>query len=351
LLFAMGFIVGQQIYYYIYKKEGKPEKDVETLTIFMIISTIIGARLGHVLFYEPARFLANPLEILQIWKGGLASHGASVGILTGIWIYCNYYININHKEFKIRKRKKEGQNFLYVMDRLVIVAALGGAFIRTGNFVNSEIIGKPTNTDYGVVFARDVEELFEYDQIVDEAQIVRITNPVTVENEKGYIPVKLVLTFNNEAIQQTMINQYLDHYAKRKLTVYDYATLHVYQDPNETLKYALSKNSDGAIVANISLLGIPRHPAQLYEALSSFLLFLLLLWMWTWKKEKTPEGQIFGLFLVILFTLRFFYEFMKENQVDFENDIPLNMGQWLSIPFIVAGLIIFVRAIRSSNTT
>ena len=170
LLFAIAFIIGQQIYFYFYKQEGKPEKDVETLTIYIVIGTILGARLGHVLFYEPDRFLANPLEILKIWKGGLASHGAAAGIILCVLVYSNYLIRIGLSEFKIKRKKREGQGFLYIMDRIVIVVALGGAFIRFGNFMNSEIIGKPTTSDNGVVFARDVIDRLKYENSIDKVK-------------------------------------------------------------------------------------------------------------------------------------------------------------------------------------
>ncbi|MFC2126641.1 prolipoprotein diacylglyceryl transferase, partial [Bacteroidota bacterium] len=276
LLFAIAFIVGQQIYFLIYKKENKPEKDVETLTIYLIVATLIGARLGHVIFYEPFRYLSNPLEILQIWKGGLASHGASIGILLGIYIYSNYFIKITFSEFKITKRKKEGQSFLYVMDRIVIVAALGGAFIRTGNFVNSEIIGKPTYNSSGILFAWDAIERFEYDQIIDEARVEKNNKSGTSDNYNGYKPVDLILTFSEDVDQERMVRQYVEIHVKRILTTYDYAALHIYEEPGEIIKYSISQSPEGAYVANISTLGIPRYPAQLYEAFSSFLLFLLL---------------------------------------------------------------------------
>ena len=87
LLFAMGFIIGQQIMFYIFKSEGKPKQDVETLTLYMVIATVIGARLGHCWFYDPIFYLQNPLDLLKVWEGGLASHGAAIGILTGIYVY------------------------------------------------------------------------------------------------------------------------------------------------------------------------------------------------------------------------------------------------------------------------
>ncbi len=116
LLFALAFIASFKIMQWIYKRENKPESDVEQLVIYAIVGTVIGARLGHCLFYNPEYYLANPLEILMVWKGGLASHGTSIGIPIAIYLYT--------------KNKKI--SFLWQMDRVVIVTALGGSFIRLG---------------------------------------------------------------------------------------------------------------------------------------------------------------------------------------------------------------------------
>jgi prolipoprotein diacylglyceryl transferase len=137
LLFALGFLIGQQILFHIFRKEGKPESDVETLTVYMVIATVIGARLGHVLFYEPAEYLRNPIDILKIWEGGLASHGATIGILFALYLYA---------------RKKKDQTYLWVVDRIVITVAFAGMLIRLGNLMNSEIYGHETSLPWGFIF-------------------------------------------------------------------------------------------------------------------------------------------------------------------------------------------------------
>nr|WP_026462988.1 prolipoprotein diacylglyceryl transferase [Adhaeribacter aquaticus] len=233
LLFASGFIFGQIILTRMYKAERVSEKWVDVITLYMIVGTVLGARLGHCLFYEPDVYLSDPIRILKIWEGGLASHGATVGILLALYLYSRKY------RF----------DYLWVLDRIVIVVALGGALIRLGNLFNSEIVGKATNVPWAFVFMRN----YEFPQV-------------------------------------------------------------------------------------------PRHPAQLYESISSFLIFLGLLFLWSRKKEATPRGRIFGLFVVILFTLRFLYEFLKEAQVEFEESMTLNMGQILSIPLILVGLYILIRS-------
>jgi phosphatidylglycerol---prolipoprotein diacylglyceryl transferase len=348
LLFAIAFIVGQQIYYYLYKVEGKSEKDVETLTIFIVVGTIIGARLGHVFFYEPDRFLSHPMEILMIWKGGLASHGAAIGIIVSVLLYCNYLVKINFNEFTFKRRKREGQGFLYVMDRIVIVVALGGFFVRSGNFMNSEIIGIPTHTNYGVLFARDVIDQLEFRQEnVEKVFITRGDQPAA--SDSASFPVNIHMVFKKANMSEDYIKAYLTNQVKRELSGYEMIRMHINEPENRPLDFALSRNKNGAYEAVIHTYGIPRHPAQLYEAASCLVLFFALFFVWKERWKIIADGKIFGTFLIVVFTLRFLYEFLKENQVPFENNIPLNMGQWLSIPLVLLGIILMFRKGRSTN--
>ena len=241
LFFALGFLIGMQIMSSIFKKERKPIADTDTLLIYMVVATILGARIGHFLFYEPEVLLHNPLTVITPPFAGLASHGALVGILLGLWLYSR------RKESKL-----SGQTFLWVTDRIAIVVALAGACIRFGNLMNSEIVGRPTDVPWAFVFMNNSE------------------------------------------------------YAK-----------------------------------------IPRHPAQLYESLSCLVLFFVLLWFWNRHKEQTPPGSMLGIFLIWVFGLRFFYEYLKENQVAFENNLALNVGQLLSIPTVLLGIYFLVRSYRN----
>ena len=225
LLFASSFFFGYIIMNKMFKNEKLGEDVLDRLTIYMAVGTIVGARLGHCLFYEPSYYLKNPLEILMIWHGGLASHGAGIGILLAIWYFA----------------RKERKDYLWVMDRIVITVALAGFFIRMGNLMNSEIYGVETTVPWGFVFLRNHE------------------------------------------------------------------------------------------VA-------PKHPTQIYEALAYLAIFVLLYKLYWVKKGEHLQGLLFSLFLVLVFTSRFFIEFLKEDQVAFEATMKINMGQWLSIPFIVAGL-------------
>lgn len=240
LLFAAGFLIGQQIMIHIFKKERKPLEDIDALTLYMVISTVVGARVGHFLFYEPEVLFKNPLEVILPPYAGLASHGAVIGIITGLFLYS-------------RSRKATGQTFLWISDRMVILVALAGSFIRFGNLMNSEIVGRPTDLPWGFIFMKNTE-----------------------------------------------------------------------------------------------FLQIPRHPAQLYESISCFILFFILLGLWNKFKENTPRGLLLGVFFVWVFTLRFLYEFLKENQEAFEANYALNMGQILSIPVVILGLYFIIQSRKNA---
>ena len=240
LLFAMGFLIGFQIIARVFKFENRDEKDLDKLLLTMILSIVLGARIGHYLFYEGGHFMDNPMAFL--WDmlvppySGLASHGAAFGVLIGLIIF---------------KKRNPTYDYLWLTDRMVIVSALGGAFIRFRNFMNSEIVGKATDKPWGVLFKRN----FEFEQVA-------------------------------------------------------------------------------------------RHPAQLYESISCLVLFVILFFLYKRWKEKTPRGLLTGIFFVWIFGLRFFYEFLKENQEQFEDSMALNMGQILSIPVVLFGLFVMVKALR-----
>jgi prolipoprotein diacylglyceryl transferase len=236
LLFATAFLSGYIVFTRYLATERLTSEMLDQLLIYIAVGTVIGARLGHCFFYEPEYFLKNPVEILKIWKGGLASHGAAIGILLALWLY-------------IRKHKL---SFLWLIDRIVIVVALGGAFIRLGNLFNSEIYGLPTDLPWGFEFVRD--------------------------------------------------------------KLYDSTT--------------------GELLPTVA-----RHPTQLYEALSYILIFTVLFIFYRKRYLKVRDGFIFGLFMILLFAARFFIEFVKNDQVAFEAGMKFNMGQLLSLPFILAGVV------------
>ena len=240
LFFALSFVLGQQLMYYIFKVENKPATDVDKLLMYVVLATIIGARLGHYLFYEWQLLLAHPWQWLSSLVtppfAGLASHGAAIAIVLSLFLY---------------SRKKSDQGFFWVTDRVAIVGSIGG-LIRIGNLFNSEIYGEPTSLPWGFLFVRE-------------------TDP-------------------------TLLPQ------------------------------------------------VPRHPTQLYEALFCLFLLGLLLYLWKYKRQRLQDGFITGVFLILLFSFRFLVELLKNNQAIFEENLHLNMGQILSVPAILAGIVILLRA-------
>jgi len=345
LFFALGFLLGQQILIRIYKQEGKSEKHVETLTIYMVIATVIGARLGHCIFYEPDYFLTKEhfIEILYIWKGGLASHGATIGILIAIYLY---------------SKKVTDQSYFYVLDRLVITIALAGCLIRLGNLMNSEIIGKPSDSPIAFLFVNDTKSSLESEgegiiQKVDvkkNGKTIDYTSPFQSAEEPIKLEgINLNVAFNKNSISPDSINSYLSR-MKDGIKGYESVRENVIftEIPAE-----IKTNPNGSYSATLQAFAIPRLPSQLFEGISSFILFVILYLIYNQKKGKTPEGRIFGLFTTILFTLRFIYEFNKENQVAAENDLiaqyGLNIGQLLSIPMILIGLFILMRSFLKKN--
>ena len=344
LLFALGFLLGQQIMFFMYRKEGKPVQDVETLTIFMVVATIVGARLGHVFFYEPDKYLSDPIEILNIRGGGLASHGAAIGILTAIYLYVNYLIRFHNGKPEVKKRKRPGQSYLWVVDKVVIVTAFIGTLIRIGNFMNSEIVGEPTGTEYGVVYGHGLEDAAMYygRGAVTSAETYKAKSSGMTEAFEA--PVRLELEFQR-GVDTTQASAIIQNQLKTALVNSPRAERFFDQPADAPIPYKLYQRS-GIVTAEVYVNGIPRHPTQLYEATSYLFIFFLLYLIWYRKKENTPEGLLFGVFLITRWSFRFLWEFLKEEQVAFEEGMTLNMGQWLSIPLILAGVVILVYSLR-----
>jgi phosphatidylglycerol---prolipoprotein diacylglyceryl transferase len=343
LFFALGFLISQQILYYIYRKEGKPESDVDTLTIYMVIATILGARLGHVIFYQPEIIWEEPLSIFLPFEfdpfrftglQGLASHGGAIGILFALWLYS--------------RKKKPGQSYFQVVDRIVILVALTGALIRLGNYFNSEIIGLPTDAAVGVVFANPLTKALEDERYDPQGVIESVAyrkNEADVEPSNGRVPISIYVFFNKGVPEQ-------EARAMIDFTVNDLISNRLYEffdEGNAPLDYELTTQESGALAARINVMAISRHPAQLYESISCVVLFILLFMIWSQYKENLPTGRLLGIFLIVCFGLRFLYEYLKENQVAFEDKLPLNMGQILSIPLVVAGIFILAYSFRKKN--
>jgi len=346
LFFALGFLISQQILYYMYRKEGKSERDVDTLTIYMVIATILGARLGHVIFYQPEIITENPLGILLPFEfqpsfkftgfEGLASHGAAIGILFALWLYS--------------RKNKPGQSYLQVVDRIVILVALTGALIRLGNYFNAEIIGKPTDKPWGVVFTGKLTELATDSRVDREGiveDIVIVKNDSLETKEYGRSPI-LVYFFFKPGATTEQIDYYLSGHI-RQLTI---GRLSEFFDETHHMRldYDTAKPDEtGGYIAKVRMYGVARHPAQLYESIACVILFILLLLIWMKYKEKLPAGRLLGIFLIWCFGLRFVFEFLKENQVGFESTMLINMGQILSIPLFIAGIVILIMSYRKKT--
>ncbi len=282
LMFVVAFTLGWILTKKIYEREGLAQEKLDSLFIYMVVAVLVGARLGHVIFYQPELFVQDPLSVfLPIqtvpefeFTGfqGLASHGAAIAIVIAMYYYSKKVIQ---------------KPILWILDRIIIAVAAGGVFVRIGNFMNSEIIGKPSGDfPLGVRFVHEG---------------IR----------------------KQEAVQATGI-----------------------QDPAKAYD-AIVHNPQFAELLN----SVPfRHPAQLYEA-AGYVIVFLVCWYLYWKTERRKQiGYIFGVFLILLFMVRFLVEFVKESQGGFESLLGLlSTGQWLSVPFIVAGAIILLRATRKHS--
>ena len=234
-LFATAILTGLQLMKWVYTREGKSEDLVDSGFIYTVIGIVVGARLVHCFFYDPAFYAANPMKILAVWEGGLASHGGGLGVIIALYFYV--------KKYKL--------DFMWLLDRMVLPTALFAFFVRIGNLMNSEILGMKTDVSWAIIFSR-------------------------VDN-------------------------------------------------------------------------VPRHPAQLYEALAYLVIFFILLFIYKNRKVLQP-GFLFGMFLTLVFSARFLVEFVKERQASYSSDLILNTGQALSIPFLLVGIGLIIYSMKSSKT-
>jgi prolipoprotein diacylglyceryltransferase len=334
LLFALGFIISQQIMVYFFKKEGKDVNTVDKLTIYMVLATIIGARLGHVLFYEPAKYLSNPLDIFKIWEGGLASHGAAISIPLAIWLYA---------------RSTKGQRYLWICDRIVIVIALTGCLIRTGNLMNSEIGGKDTGTDSGIVYARDTEDLLASLRVpIESIEAYKPTDREAEQMGTGIVPINFELLISKGNYSKEELQSILSQDIKYALTQFNSSKEFLAEPEQTPLQFELKEQPSNYLVT-VKTFGRAKYPTQLYEAGSYLLIFFLLLGLWMKHKARLPDGLLLGLFFILVFGARFFWEFFKAVQVDFEQSMQLNMGQLLSIPLVTLGLVLVIRALKKGS--
>ncbi len=244
LMFLVGFLGGYKIIEKIFKREGAPESWLGSLLIYVMLGTIIGARLGHVFFYEWDQYSQDPIAIFKVWEGGLASHGGTIGVVLAVILFSKYTAH---------------RNVLWTLDRLAIAVAMVAGLIRLGNLFNHEIYGHVTDVPWAFCF---------------------------IDNIRAW------------------------------------------QTGAEPIFTA------------------PSHPTQIYEALCYFALFGLMMWLYWKKNAQERQGLLLGIFFTWVFGSRFLIEFVKNNQVAWEDSMTLNMGQWLSVPFVLIGITLIIYALK-----
>lgn len=338
VLFAIGFVIGRFIVVRSYKLENGYDLTVDLQMVYMVIGILMGSRIGHILFYEPSLLNKNFFELFFFWQSGLASHGAAVGIILSMGFY-SYYI---HKEgffFRLKDRLRRGYNYYQVMDRMIIAVALGCSLIRIGNFINSEIIGKPTERNYGVIFTKPVEN-----QIKNQLPFVKeVTFTETGQFQKEGRPIlKTSIIFKNELYMESRIRKSIKKSLGFILPVNTHVGSHVINPLGSKVEHSFVRTPN-SFELHLETVGIYRHPSQIYEAITYGFIWLLIYFIYNKHRKKLRPGSLFGLFLITIFPARFLLEFFKENQVAFENNLYLNMGQFLSIPLFLYGIYVFFR--------
>ena len=331
-LFALGFIVGRYIVVRSYKLENGYDLTVDKQMFYMVAGTLFGSRMGHVIFYEPEILKTNFFKLFYFWESGLASHGAAIGILFGMALY-SYKLRFSGFSLSFIDRLRRGYSYYQVMDRMVIAIALGCAFIRIGNFFNSEIIGKPTESNYGVVFTQPIEK-----KIKSQLPFVKHVNFTSGDEyyELGKPILQTSIVFENNLYMEDRIRNSVEKRLKYILPNKISSYTNVINPYQGSLDYSFHRTKD-KFELRFKSVGVNRHPAQLYEALNYFIIGVLLFLIWNKHRSRLRPGRLLGLFFLIAFSTRFFIEGIKENQVSFENSLYLNMGQLLSIPMFLLG--------------
>lgn len=324
LLWALGFFIAQRLVIFMYGIEKKPGRDLDALLIYLIVGTVAGARLMHCLFYDPGYYARNPIAILRIWEGGLASHGAAIGILTALFVFA---------------RRKKDQPFLWLVDRIAIVAAIVGGLVRVGNFINSEVIGTPTLGSYGVVFVAPVLDAARSSTPAIASVDMR-QDPLRTPAGPGVVPLTLSVAPRDSILSDMQRLGILQRVQAAILASAD-ALANVRPDRLQSL----SQPEEGSGGLDLHLIGIARHPVQLYEAAVYLLLAAGLFAVWWRRRSAIPYGQLLGWFLVVTFGSRFFLEYLKAPVTPADSQLPISIGQMLSIPFAFAG-IVFLRSVR-----
>ena len=320
LFFALSFVIGFQLVKRMFANESSPESWMDKLLVYTVVGTIIGARLGHVFFYDWDYYSKNLIEIPMVWKGGLASHGAAIALVFAMWLY---------------SKKVTNKSTLWSLDKLVIGVALAAGFIRVGNLMNSEIVGQRTSDSSGFFYEhKSASTIGSYFRVSQDKVIFIETQEDTIINQIKYPKVFVSIPLGS--------NQMNPAYTKAFSKDFSYNTLSEDADffgGDFSNNYKVSPKNELLMPIYI----IPRAATQLWEAFSYWAIFILLFWGY-WKKGwYLYEGRLFGLFLTLLFTARLVIEFFKEHQTLSEAS-SLTMGQYLSIPMIIIGLYFSIKS-------
>lgn len=330
LLFALGFVLGYLYMKGIYKKEGIAQEKLDTLLTYTVIATIVGARLGHVFFYQWEEYAKDPITILYVWEGGLASHGAAIAIIIAMIIYA---------------RKVVHKSPLWILDRVVITVALAACFIRLGNFANSEIYGDISNSAWETVFTDPVRQriLYNYKDKVESIKFIE-RDEYDITEDMTYPLYDIQFTFSDQVKSREEAQAMVLKDFKRILERSSKEDLNMVITGNELI-WDESKTMQGRVQAK----AYPRRPTQIFEALAYLAIFFILARLYLIADVRQRQGMLFGLFLILLFGFRFGIEFLKENQVSAEEGRSYNIGQTLSIPLVLAGLYFSIFAKKLKN--
>ena len=322
LFFAISFLLGFSIVKKMFIQENVPIEWMDKLLMYSVIGTILGARLGHVIFYDPAYYLENISEVLMVWKGGLASHGAAIALIIAMWIFSK----------KVTKR-----HTLWTLDKLVIAVALASGFIRIGNLMNSEIVGIKTNNEMGLFYEFKAKNQISGFFNIDKEKIkFEKTNSDTLIDKIYFPKISVTIPLGNQKMNP--------YYCEAFSNAFDYGSI----DSDADFFSSSNKNDFSISSLNEMVLPIyiiPRIPTQLYEAISYWIIFSFLFWAYWKKKWHLYRGRLFGIFLTLHFVARFFVEFFKEHQA-LSNSSVLTMGQLLSIPLVLVGIIFWIKSKR-----
>jgi prolipoprotein diacylglyceryltransferase len=350
-LFILGFVIGRFLVVGAYKREKRYDTTVDLQMLYMVFGILIGSRLGHVIFYEPEILSRGIQEIFFFWKGGLASHGAAIGILSGIALY-SFKIEINSFKINFIDRLRRGYNYLQVMDRMIIAVAIGCALIRLGNFVNSETIGLQTHSNYGLLFVNPTEE-----RIIQQLPFVKKVSFYETGDfyKVGQPLLNTKIFFDNEEYKEDRIKESVK---KTLITLHPekvYANSSIINPFKGQVKYKFKRNNSDFYM-EYETVGVYRHPAQLYESLIYLIIGIIMFMVLYRYRINLRHGSLLAFFFITAFGGRFFLEYFKENQVKNEllelNNllgISLNLGQLLSIPFVLLGIYMFFYRRRSNS--